>query len=96
MKYYACNESLFTHTLDAEQLWVLSIIDKVTKEFKLVVSKNREAETLNIFVTIFIPKGNYIVCDGWRAYNWIVGLMNHVQDIQDLCMYMDIMISVLD
>jgi hypothetical protein len=39
-RYYSVDESLFNHIVD-KQIWVLGIINNVTKNFRLEASLNR-------------------------------------------------------
>ena len=70
-KYYSMDESLFTHDINGQQLWIIGFTDNITKDFHIVLAKNREANTLEKFIRRMIPEGNNIVTDGWRGYNWI-------------------------
>ena len=70
--YYAADESEFTH-IDNKSIWVVNVINTNTKEFRLEVTKSREAINLKKLKLIskFIPPGNYIITDGWSGYNWL-------------------------
>jgi hypothetical protein len=41
-----------------------------SKDFRVVLSRERDAETLKIFVNKFISAGNNLVIDGWNGYDW--------------------------
>ena len=43
------------------------MINTVTKDFRLVVTKIRDTEKIKAFITRYIPPGNFIVTDGWQA-----------------------------
>lgn len=57
--------------VNKDQLWVLGVCDNKTKDFRIAVCKNRNASTLKHFIKSLVPKGNNIICDGWRGYEWI-------------------------
>ena len=44
-EFYAGDESFFTHH-NNEQIWVLDIVKTNTKDFRIVVIKNRDSGTL--------------------------------------------------
>ena len=68
--YYAAEESEFTH-INNMAIWVVNVIDTNTKEFRLEVTKSREAINLKKFISKFIPPGNFIITDGWAGYSWL-------------------------
>ena len=68
---YAIDESLFTHTKNGTQVWVIGIINNRTKEFRLEASKYRDTNTIKKFLYKFIDSGNIIISDGWSGYNFI-------------------------
>ena len=70
-KYYSTDESLFTHDLNGQQLWLIGFTDNVSKDFHIVATKNRDAVTLETFIRRMIPVGNNIVTDGWPGYDWM-------------------------
>ena len=41
------------------------------KDFHIVLTKNRDADTLEKFIRRMVPEGNNIVKDGWAGYNWM-------------------------
>ena len=69
-EYFACDESKFTN-LNNELIWVLNMINTVTKNFLLVVTKVRDTEKIKSFVIRYIPPGNFIVINGWGSYTWL-------------------------
>ena len=69
-EFYSADESLFTHHKN-EQIWVLDIVNTNTKYFRILASKNRDADTLQEFISKFVPAGNNIVTDGWTGYNFL-------------------------
>ena len=69
-EFFATDESEFTH-LNGDQIWVLNLVNTTTKDFRLVVTKNRNTETLQKFICKYIPPGNNIVTDGWNGYNFL-------------------------
>ena len=58
------DESLFTHDANGQQLWLLGFTDNITKDFHIVLTKNRDADTLEKFI-------RRMVTDGWAGYNWM-------------------------
>ena len=71
--YFATDESLFTY-VKGKQIWVLNIINTSNKEFRIVIALNRDTSNLKKFITFFVPPGNNIITDGWRAYNFLTEL----------------------
>lgn len=69
-EYFATDESLFTH-IKGKQIWVLNIINTATKEFRIMVTLNRDTANLKKFITYFVPAGNNIITDKWSAYNFL-------------------------
>ena len=66
------DESLFTHSKNGEEVWVLGIINNQDKnEFRLEATTNRNSATLKKFIEKYIGKGNTIVSDGWPAYSFL-------------------------
>ena len=53
--HYSLEESLFCHDLNGKQIWVLDITENETKNFRVVVSYNRDEEILKTFITKFKP-----------------------------------------
>ena len=70
-KYYSMDESLFCKALNGEQLWVIGATENDTRNFMVVVAKDRDESTMKKFCNRLIPKGNNIVTDGWASYDWI-------------------------
>ena len=68
-KYYSADESLFTHDVNGQQIWLIGFTDNNTKDFHIVVTKNRDAATLETFIKRMIPVWNNIVTDGWPGYD---------------------------
>jgi transposase-like protein len=62
---------MFCHDINKQQLCVLGLVDTTTKEFRLVVAKDRNTETLKSFIKKLIPEGNNLVTDGWHGYDWV-------------------------
>lgn len=69
-KYYAIDECLFSHDVNRNQLWVIGLIETTNKDFRLVLARNRDADTIKTFVERTIPIGNCLVTDGWDGYDW--------------------------
>ena len=70
-KYYSMDESLFTHDVNGQKLWLLGFTDNLKKDFHTALTKNSDADTLEKFIRRMIPEGNNIVTDGWAGYNWM-------------------------
>ena len=64
------DESLFTHNVNRELIWIIGIIDNQTKDFRLIASKERDNDTLKAFISKITPNGNFIITDGWDGYDW--------------------------
>ena len=47
-KYYSMDESLFTHDVNGQQLWLIGFNDNNTKDFHIVISKNKFSYIRNI------------------------------------------------
>ena len=69
--HYSVDESLFYHDLNCKQIWVLGITENETKNFRVVVSYNRDEEMLKTFIKKFIPRGNIIISDAWLGYSFL-------------------------
>lgn len=66
------DESLFTHTKNAESVWVLGVINNQDKnEFRLEATTKRNSDTLKLLVEKYIGKGNTIIYDGWLGYAFL-------------------------
>ena len=52
---YSVDESMFSHDVNKDQLWVLGICDNKTKNFRIAVWKNRNASTLKHFIKSIVP-----------------------------------------
>ena len=62
---------MFCHDVNKDQLSVLGVCDNKTKDFRIAVCKNRNVSIFKHFIKSIVPKGNNIICDGWRGYQWI-------------------------
>lgn len=58
------------------QIWVIGEINTFTKEFRIEPIKRRNSESIKIFISSYIDKGNHIIWDGWAGYN----LNDHMDD----------------
>ena len=70
-KYYSIDESMFCHDLNGERVWILGITENDILDYKIVVSKKRDAETMKNLIYSFIPEGNIIVTDAWSSYDFL-------------------------
>ena len=89
-KYYSADESLFTHDVKCQQIWLIGFTDNNTKDFHIVVTKIRDATTLETFIKRMIPVGNNIVTDGQPRYDQ---MDQEGSDTEDTDTYMGKMIS---
>ncbi len=69
--HYSVDESLFCHDLNGKQVWVLCITENETKNFRVVVSYNRDEEILKTFITKFKPTWNFIISNAWLGYSFL-------------------------
>ena len=46
---------MFCHDINKQKLWFLGLVDTTTKEFRLLVAKDRNIETLKSFIKKLIP-----------------------------------------
>lgn len=58
-------------TKNNAQIRIVGITNNNTKDFRLEGVLVRDSNTLEKFVTKFVPKGTHIVTDGWAGYNFI-------------------------
>lgn len=79
-EFYGIDESMFTHLKDRTQVWILGIINNVTKNFVIQPTISRDSNTLKKFVKQFIQPGNILVNDCWAGYNFI-RVSNNYKDI---------------
>ena len=93
--HYWVDESLFCNDLNGKQIWVLGITENETKNFRVVVSYNRDEEILKRFITKFIPTGNFIISDAWLGYSFLIAANSeyihsiHVHGQQDFGLGLD-------
>ena len=94
MEAFAIDELLFVH-LDNQQLWVIGIINTITKKFRLELSFTRNATVLKTIIQKHIKRGNVIVSDAWAGYNWLseaqYGYVHHIHNHGhgDFCLGID-------
>ena len=80
-KNLAIDESLFTHGKNGMQIWVIGAINTTTKEFRIEPIKERNSETIKLFISSYIDKGNHIICDGWSGYNIIDNMDGYTKEV---------------
>ena len=68
---FSSDENLFSNTHIGEQIWVLGIVDNLTKDFRLDLSLDRNQERIKSVITQYVESGNTIVTDGWQDYNFL-------------------------
>jgi len=69
--HYSVDKSLFCHDLNGKQIWVLGITENETKNFRVVVSYNRDEDIIKTLITKVIPTGNIIISDAWSGYSFL-------------------------
>lgn len=68
---FSSDESLFTHH-NQKQIWILGIVNNSTKEFRLEASYNRDADSMEKFLTNNAKGGNTIISNRWAVTHlWI-------------------------
>lgn len=67
---FSIDESEFVN-ISNQPIWVIGIINNLTKNFLLEISKRRNEEVLKKIVTAHVKSGNTIVSDGWSGYNFL-------------------------
>ena len=72
--FYAVDESNMAKDLNGNKIWCLGIKETQGPNFRIVLTRERDAATLKRFITKFIPAGNNIISDGWAGYEWINNL----------------------
>ena len=70
-QFYSTDEILFSHDINAKQLWVLDDTENSSKDFRTALAFNRDSETLKTFITSNITKGNNWLNDGLNGHVWI-------------------------
>lgn len=69
-EFFSIDESLINHK-NNKQIWLLDIINKATKEFRIEGVYNRDSAILETFIKKYVEKGNTIISDGWPGYNFL-------------------------
>ena len=67
---FSIDESEFVN-ISNQPIWVIGIINNLTKNFRLEISKQRNEEVLKKIITAHVKSGNTIVSDGWSGYNFL-------------------------
>lgn len=62
---------MFCYDINKQQLSVLGLVDTIIKDFRLVVAKHRNTDTLKSFIARLIPGGYNIVIDRLNGYDWV-------------------------
>ena len=81
--YYAIDESLFSHTKNHTQIWVIGIINNRTKDFRIEASTSRNSNTMKHFLNKFIGNNNTIISDGWSGYNFISHFNGYAHEVHN-------------
>jgi hypothetical protein len=69
-QYFAIDKSLFGHKHN-KQLWLLGFVNTATKQFRVEATYEGDANTIKKFIIKHVDKGNFIITDGWSAYNFL-------------------------
>ena len=80
---FSIDESLFTHNLKGEQIWVIGCVNNSTKDFRVEAVCNRNSETLKGFITSYIDRGNKIITDGWQGYSFLSHLNGYEWEVHN-------------
>jgi len=67
---FSSDECLFTHH-NQKQIWILGIVNNSTKEFRLEASYNRDADSMEKFLTNNAKGGNTIISNRWGSYSFM-------------------------
>ena len=66
------DESLFLHDFNDNQVWVLRLVEKDTRQMRFNIINTQNDENIKIFVLNNIEAGILILSDNWSGYNFIV------------------------
>ena len=55
------DESLFTYGKNGMQIWVIGAINTTTKEFRVEPIKERNSESIKLFISSYIDTSNHII-----------------------------------
>ena len=69
-EYFSVDESLISHKHN-KQIWLIGIINNITKDFRIEGTLNRDSDTLKNFIVKYVDKGNTIISDGWADYGFL-------------------------
>ena len=75
------NESLFCSDGNQNQIWVLGIIDNITKLYRLDISYQRNASILKTFITKYVERGNTRVWNGRQGYSFIYNMDGYNRNV---------------
>ena len=70
-KNICIDKSLFVHYSNGDQIWVVGLINVVSKKIRLELVKERSSQILQKIIFHHIGFNNTIITDGWEGYNWI-------------------------
>lgn len=57
-------------------IWVVRLINNKTRQIRLEIAENRNANTIKNIITKYIPRGNIIITDGVLCYQWLTDPSN--------------------
>lgn len=81
-EYFAIDESNFIN-VENKQLWVVGIINTISKKIRLEIAFVRNTELMKNFIYNYIKPGNCIVSDQWGAYDWIDADNNYLHSVHN-------------
>ena len=69
-EYFSVDESLISHKHN-KQIWLIGIINNITKDFSFEGTLTRDSDILKNFIIKYVGKGNTIISDGWADYGFL-------------------------
>ena len=78
---FSVDESLFCHNQNGEDIWVLGIVDNISKDFRLEITNQWNQQVLKKFITTYVETGNTIITEGWSGYNFNNNMHGYIRDM---------------
>ena len=72
---------MFCHNQNGEDIWVLGIVDNISKDFRLEITNQWNQQVLKKFITTYVETGNTIINEGWSEYNFINNMNGYIRDM---------------
>ena len=82
-KYFSVDESHFCTDENKNKIWVLGIIDNISKDFRLDITYQRNQNNLKSFIMNYVLSGIHIVCDGWAGYAFIDNMEGYTREMHN-------------